>query len=182
MNTRPHPLYSPRYWPTWLAAGALWCITWLPFAWQLVIGRLLGFCIYVFGPERRRVTRTNLELCFPKLSASENRKLVRAHLASLGIAIVEIALSWWGTERKLRRLVTISGLENLESALQHGKGVLLLSAHFTTLEIGGRLLSLYAPFHVLYRQHKNPVIELLIQRDPAPGCTRMPSSGVTCAP
>jgi KDO2-lipid IV(A) lauroyltransferase len=125
---------------------------------------LLGYCIYVFGPERRQVTRINLELCFPDLSANEYRRMTIAHLASLGIAIVEIALSWWGTERKLRRLVTISGLENLESALQHGKGVLLLSAHFTTLEIGGRLLSLYAPFHVLYRRHKNPVIELLIRR------------------
>jgi KDO2-lipid IV(A) lauroyltransferase len=118
----------------------------------------------VFGPERRQVTRTNLELCFPGLPADEYRRLSRRHLASLGIAIIEIALSWWGTERKLRNLVTISGLENLETALQHGKGVLLLSAHFTTLEIGGRLLSLHAPFHVLYRRHKNPVIEFLIQK------------------
>lgn len=164
MNTNPWSIHAPRYWPTWLAAGVLWCITRLPFAWQLAIGRLLGLCIYMFGPERRQVTRINLELCFPGLSAGENRKLVRAHLASLGIAIVEIALSWWGTERRLRRLVSISGLENLEAALRHGKGVLLLSAHFTTLEIGGRLLSLYAPFHVLYRRHKNPVIEFLIQR------------------
>jgi KDO2-lipid IV(A) lauroyltransferase len=136
----------------------------LPFAWQLAIGRLLGFLVYLFGTDRRRVTRTNIELCFPKLSAAKIRSLVRAHLTALGIAIIEIALGWWGTERKLRNLVTISGLDNLENALRQGKGVLLLSAHFTTLEIGGRLLSMHTPFHVLYRRHKNPVIEFLIQK------------------
>lgn len=164
MDTDPEPIYNPRCWPAWLACALLWCVTRLPFAWQLAIGRLLGYGIYLFGPERRQVTRTNLELCFPDLSAGECHRLTLEHLTSLGIAIIEIALSWWGTDRKLRRLVTISGLENLEAALQHGKGVLLLSAHFTTLEIGGRLLSLYAPFHVLYRRHKNPVIEFLIQK------------------
>ncbi|MFV1973959.1 MAG: LpxL/LpxP family Kdo(2)-lipid IV(A) lauroyl/palmitoleoyl acyltransferase, partial [Thiohalobacterales bacterium] len=142
----------------------LWCITRLPFAWQLAFGRLLGFLVYLFGTDRRRVTRINLELCFPELAGGENRRLVRAHFTSLGIAIIEIALGWWGTERKLRKLVTISGLDNLEKALQQGKGVLLLSAHFTTLEIGGRLLSMHIPFHVLYRRHKNPVIEFLIQK------------------
>ena len=164
MNTDPRSLYAPRYWSTWLACALLWCVTRLPFGWQLAIGRLLGYCIYVFGPQRRQITRTNLELCFPELSASENRELVRAHFSSLGIAVIEIALSWWGTQRKLEQLVRISGLDNLENALQQGKGVLLLSAHFTTLEIGGRLLSLHAPFHVLYRRHKNPVIDFLIRK------------------
>jgi KDO2-lipid IV(A) lauroyltransferase len=164
MKTDPKPLYTPRCWPTWLACALLWAVTRMPFAWQLAIGRLIGYCIYVFGTERRQVTCTNLRLCFPELSAGEYRRLTSRHLVSLGIAIIEIALSWWGTDRKLRRLVTISGLENLDAALQHGKGVLLLSAHFTTLEIGGRLLSLHTPFHVLYRRHKNPVIEFLIQK------------------
>jgi len=164
MHAVPATVISPRYWPTWFGVGALWCTTRLPFAWQLAIGRLLGWCIYLFGTRRRRITRTNLELCFPELPAGALRELVRHHLVALGIAIIEIALSWWGTERKLRGLVTISGLDNLEQALQQGRGVILLSAHFTTLEIGGRLLALHRPFHVLYRRHKNPVIGFLMRR------------------
>ena len=42
--------------------------------------------------------------------------------------------------------------------------MILLSAHFTSLEIGGRLLALRAPFHVLYREHKNPVFESVMRR------------------
>ena len=164
MITDTRSIYAPRYWLVWLAAALLWCVTRLPFGWQLAIGRLFGYCIFVFGTERRLITRTNLELCFPALSANEYRRLTRAHMVSLGIAVIETALGWWGTDRKLRRLVTISGLENLDTALQQGKGVLLLSAHFTTLEIGGRLLALYAPFHVLYRRNKNPVLEFLTKK------------------
>lgn len=156
--------YSPRYWPTWLAVAALWCITRLPFAWQLGIGRLLGFLIRLFAAERRRITGINLELCFPELPVAERRRLAARHFLALGIAVVEIALSWWGPERRLRRLVSVSGLEHLQQALRKGKGVLLLSAHFTTLEIGGRLLALHTPFHVLYRTHKNPVFDGLMKR------------------
>lgn len=156
--------YSPRYWPTWLGCAVLWCIVRLPFVLQLATGRLLGLLVYVFAAERRRIARINLELCFPQLTAGERRRLVARHFSALGIAVIEIALGWWGSERRLRRLVRIDGLEFLQDALQQGKGVLLLSAHFTTLEIGGRLLSLYAPFHVLYRPHKNPVIDHLMTR------------------
>ena len=73
-------------------------------------------------------------------------------------------MSWWATEKQLQKLVSIDGLQHLQDALQGGKGVILLSAHFTTLEIGGRLLALHAPFHVMYRKHKNPVIEQVMRK------------------
>ncbi len=160
-----HPI---RHWIrngiTWLAAGLLWCITRLPYAWQLAIGRGLGRLIRGLARDRRSIALTNLSLCFPELSVRERHRLLDAHFASLGIALVETALGWWGTDRRLGKLVMLTGLEHLQAVLQQGRGAILLSAHFTTLEIGGRLLSLYTPFHVLYRSHKNPVIETLQRR------------------
>ena len=157
--TLPSRLYLPRYWPTWLMLGSLWCITRLPFAWQLVPGCIIGQLALRLGRRRRHIARTNLKLCFPELDDREQRRLLSEHFSSLGIALVEFALSWWGSDKKLESLAEIHGLEHLQSALQEGNGVILLSAHFTTLEIGGRLLARHAPFHVLYREHKNPVIE-----------------------
>jgi KDO2-lipid IV(A) lauroyltransferase len=156
--------YRIRLGFTWLAAGLLWCITRLPYAWQLVVGRFLGHVISRLARDRRRIALTNLTLCFPDLPERERQRLLDAHCASLGIALVETALSWWGSDRRLGKLATLTGLEHLRAALQQGRGAILLSAHFTTLEIGGRLLSLHAPFHVLYRSHKNPVIETLQRR------------------
>jgi Kdo2-lipid IVA lauroyltransferase/acyltransferase len=150
--------------PAWLAAGLLWCVTRLPFAWQLAVGRLLGRALLGLAKDRRDIARTNLALCLPELSGDERRRLLEAHFASLGIALVETALSWWGSDRRLGTLAALTGLEHLQSALRQGRGAILLSAHFTTLEIGGRLLALHAPFHVLYRTHKNSVIETLQRR------------------
>jgi KDO2-lipid IV(A) lauroyltransferase len=139
--------------------GLLWCITRLPYAWQLATGRVLGQVALRIGRRRRHIAGTNLKLCFPEFDDRERRQLLSAHFSSLGIALIEFALSWWGPDEKLAPLAEIHGLEHLQSALQEDKGVILLSAHFTTLEIGGRLLAMHIPFHVLYREHKNPVIE-----------------------
>ena len=163
-NPKPWSRYLPRYWPTWLALALLWCITRLPYAGQLSIGRGLGRLAQGLAIKRKRIALTNLGLCFPDLPDTERQALLTEHFSSLGIALVEMALSWWGPDRKLKDLVTITGLDHLHAALLQGKGVLLLSAHFTTLEIGGRLLSLYTPFHVLYRNHKNPVIDAAMKR------------------
>jgi len=76
---------------------------------------------------------------------------------------VETALCWWGREEQLRDRYLLIGEEHLTAAHARGKGVILLSAHFTTLELGGRLLALRQPFHVLYRQHKNPLFETVMQ-------------------
>ena len=157
--TLPACLLLPRYWPTWLMLGSLWCVTRLPYAWQLATGRLIGRLAFRLGRRRRRIAATNLELCFPELTDTQRQHLLSEHFVSLGIALIEFALSWWGSDAKLEPLAQIQGLEHLQCALQEGNGVILLSAHFTTLEIGGRLLARHTPFHVLYREHKNPVIE-----------------------
>jgi len=43
--------------------------------------------------------------------------------------------------------------------LDAGHGAILLSGHFTSLEIGGRLLSLYLPFQAMYRTQRNALFD-----------------------
>ena len=160
MNANP---YAIHYWPTWLALGLLRGVVWLPYRAQLATGRLLGRIFRTLARRRRRIAAINIALCFPELDASERRQLLHAHFAALGIGLVEMAMSWWEGATRLQRLVTTDGLQHLQQALAAGNGVILLSAHFTTLEIGGRLLALSSPFHVLYRTHKNPVIERVMR-------------------
>jgi len=73
-------------------------------------------------------------------------------------------MCWWTPTDKLILLFQLQGKEYLDAALAKGKGVILLSAHFTTLEIGGRLLAINTPFHVLYRSHKNPLFEAIMHQ------------------
>jgi Kdo2-lipid IVA lauroyltransferase/acyltransferase len=144
--------------------GLLWLVTRLPFAWQMAIGNLLGAAAWRLARRRRHIAHVNLALCFPQLSEQERQRLLKANFAALGRGVVETALCWWGRRAQLESRVRLLGHEHLRRAQAAGKGVILLSAHFTTLEIGGRLLALDTPFHVLYRPHKNPLFETMMQR------------------
>ncbi len=144
--------------------GLMWCLTRLPYSWQIAAGYALGIILYRFATYRKHIARVNLSLCFPELSEQEREQLLKKNIISTGIGFVETAMSWWLPDSRLKNLASIEGLENLHDALNKGKGVILLSAHFTTLEIGGRLLARYVPFHVMYREHKNPVIESAMKK------------------
>ena len=106
--TLPACLLLPRYWPTWLMLGSLWCVTRLPYAWQLATGRLIGRLAFRLGRRRRRIAATNLELCFPELTDTQRQHLLSEHFVSLGIALIEFALSWWGSDAKLEPLAQIA--------------------------------------------------------------------------
>lgn len=153
-----------RFWPSWLLFGFMRLVTWLPFSWQMAVGSLIGRLAYHLARSRRHIAEVNIRLCFPELDANQAGELVKAHFLSVGKGIVETALCWWGRESQLQKKSILLGSEHLQRGLEQGKGVILLSAHFTTLELGGRLLALDTPFHVLYRQHKNPLFEAVMRR------------------
>jgi len=157
------PYLTPRFWPTWLMFGVLRLVILLPWRWQMRIGRLTGRLALGLARQRRHIAEVNLALCFPEQTPRQRRALLEAHFESLGCGIIETALCWWGRDALLRGITRIEGLEHLEAAQAGGKGVILLSAHFTTLELGGRLLAMHAPFHVLYRRHKNPLFEAVMR-------------------
>ena len=48
-------------------------------------------------------------------------------------------------------------------ALAEGKGVILLSAHFSTLEISGAMIALFQPFQVIYKKARNPLFEAIVR-------------------
>lgn len=148
----------PRHWPTWLGLGCLWLLVKLPWRAQMWLGKWFGLLMYYALPRRRFICCVNLELAFPALTPAERQQLNREHFISLGKGLFELGLSWWGKLDQLNRQTRIEGMEHLQSALHYG-GVLLLSAHFTSLELGGRLLAQHHPLHVIYRPHQNPLIE-----------------------
>ncbi|MEE9492251.1 MAG: LpxL/LpxP family Kdo(2)-lipid IV(A) lauroyl/palmitoleoyl acyltransferase [Gammaproteobacteria bacterium] len=150
---------APSFWITWILLAVMRTIILLPYSLQMSMGAWLGQLLHILASERRKIAATNIALCFPRLTQIEQKNLLHAHFISLGQGLVETALCWWGRQQQLAPLTKITGKAYLDSALNQGKGVILLSAHFTTLEIGGRLLAEHCPFQVLYRPHKNALFE-----------------------
>src|SRR5262245_8994871 len=155
---------GPRYWLVWFGLGVVRLINFLPLRAQLGTGRFFGRIGWIFARRDRRIADINIKLCLPQLDARERRRLVRDHFASLGCALLETGLVWWASDSRWRRMVEFPGIEHLEAALRRGRGALLLSAHFTTLETGARALTLLGPTSIMYLTPGNALIAELSRR------------------
>ncbi len=153
------PLYhywTPKYWPTWFGLGLLRLSCLLPLKWQIGIGKLIGRLAHRIVAERRAITRRNIELCFPELNVEQRNQLAREHFEALGASLMEMALGRWASDRKLTAITTVEGAEHIQQTLDAGFGVILLSAHFTALEISGRAFSLQSPpFDAVFRRFRS---------------------------
>jgi len=158
-------LLLPRFWPSWLLLGLAWLIVQLPYRAVLAVGGLMGGMFRRVSARRRRVAETNLRLCYPGMAPEERVRLLRGHFRALGIGLLETAMAWWLPDARLRRLIAeVEGLPHLQEALAAGRGVILLSSHFTTTELGVRLLNLLAPINPMYRRHENAAVDDIMHR------------------
>lgn len=154
-------IYSPRVWPTWLLVGAGWLLARLPLSWLVAVGRMLGAAAWHLARRRRHITEVNLALCFPERSAAERQVLARASFRHTGVAAAEMMLAWLNPRRDLTSRFRVSGAEHLLAAQALGRGVVLVSGHFSCLDISSRPVSRLTPVDVMYRENKNPVWEWL---------------------
>ncbi|MES1930715.1 lipid A biosynthesis lauroyl acyltransferase [Salinisphaera dokdonensis CL-ES53] len=160
----PSSLRAPRYWGSWVLMGLGWLLSQLPYRLQMGIGRFFGNLAYHVIGERRRVADVNLRLCFPELGERERYQILRDHFRSVGMGAIETAICWWGPTDKIQSLAHIEGLEHLEAAAERGRGIILLSAHFTSLELGvrmakGPLRELGYVTTAMYKAPHDPVVD-----------------------
>lgn len=159
-----HHFWGPSYWPIWLGIGVLRLVCLLPHRAALACGRAFGRSAERIAGRRRAVVRRNIELCFPELTPAERDALASRHFEALGMSVVELGVGRWGSDRTHLAIARLEGIEHLQKALDHGRGVILLSAHFTTLEISGRVLATKSPpFDAVYRANRNELITELLR-------------------
>ena len=158
------PSFAPRHWPVWLGVGTCMVLARLPWGLQRRLGAGVGWLALRLLPDRREAARTNLALCLPHLDEAAREALLRANFRDLGIGLFEFARAWWGDAAPMRATATIEGLDTLHRLQAEGRGVLLVSGHFMTLEMCGRLLCDHVPLAGMYRRHKSPVMEWAVLR------------------
>lgn len=154
----------PRYWPTWLGILLVRVISLLPLPVLIAVGEGLGTLLGKLLKSRRRVVRTNLRLCLPELDEAAREKLADAHFAALGAGLFEAGLAWFASDRRMARITEVRGIEHLDAALADGRGVLLLTGHFTTLELGASCVGRLRHFHAMYRPINNRLLDYFIHR------------------
>ena len=166
MLTHPgkRPSFAPRNWPSWLIVGILLLIGLTPKWLGHWLAHPLGWLMRVAMVRRRKIARRNIERCFPQWSAKQRSKTLNGSFYSLARAVFESAWSWSASKKRVVRWGQLEGMEHILEAGANGRGVLVLTLHSTSLELGARLVATEItrpdrPTAGFYRPLKNPVLE-----------------------
>jgi KDO2-lipid IV(A) lauroyltransferase len=142
----------------------LWLVHCLPYGAQARLGELLGALLWRVARRRRAIALRNLELCFPDWSAAERKRVARAHFKCVARALLDRGMLWWGSPRRLRRILHLRG--DFDAAM-HGEGaVLLLGLHFEGMDAAWTALSLAAsrPLSGMYTPQKSALLDAWVLR------------------
>ena len=142
--------------------GLMWLVRFLPYSILAIIGNATGAVVYWLVPERRLVTRVNLEKCFPELNGDDREVLARAHFRAFCRSLVDRALLWWAPRARIERLVRIEGLEHLRAL--GGAPAVLFAPHFVGLDAGLTRLGCEVNLVVMYANQKDPLFGELLRR------------------
>lgn len=149
-----------------LLAVPAWGLAFLPVGLGLWVGRRLGDLAYWALPGRRAVARRNLELALgAERSASELSRICRESFRHLGMTCVEACTFFFRPPSVLLSRVDVDGVDHLKAAASHGRGVLLLTAHYGNWELlaAGHALTGY-PLSVVVRPLDSPLLNRLATR------------------
>jgi KDO2-lipid IV(A) lauroyltransferase len=156
---------SPRYWQAWLLIGWMRLTSWLPWALAVRLHSRIGRLGWVIASRRRDIVTRNLRLAFPTLGQTAIAALARRHFESLGIGLAETAFAWFGRVDLTRIPFEIEGDEHVYAALAKGRGVILYTGHFTSVEIFGPVLrEIFPLFGFMFQRRRNALIDELQRR------------------
>jgi KDO2-lipid IV(A) lauroyltransferase len=109
-----------------------------------------------------RTTRQNIELCFPELDASEQRRLYRQAIRHTCYSLVELAAVWcWPMDKIQRHIIREEVCDGFSEST---RGRIILLPHLGSWEtlavwLGQRINVMY-----LYKQHKNEAIDAFVRQ------------------
>ncbi len=144
------------------AIAILWLLHLLPLTGLALLGQGLGVLLMVFGGQRRRIVRKNLDLCFPELSSTERRQLTRSHFQYLGRSLLERTLLWWSPRERLERLIQVQGDAQVRTLLDTGQPVILLVPHFVGLDAGGTAIAMRFNTVNIYAEQSSATFDKLV--------------------
>ena len=108
------------------------------------IGTFIGFLNLKLETRSARVTKTNIDLCFPELTSEERSRLVYESLKNTGKNVMETPAAWMGSfDRISKWIIAVEHSETLEQAYAHGDGVIVILPHLGSWEL----------FNVYYAMH-----------------------------
>lgn len=148
-----------------LAVAALRLVGLLPLSAARRLGALMGACAYRVNGRGTQVTRENLALCLPHLTAAERERMVHASLKETGKVATEVCVIWRNNHVPVKHYIRqIQGEELARRPLAEGKGLLILAPHLGNWEVLGLHLASLGKVTNLYQPPKLAGLDEVIRK------------------
>ncbi len=119
-----------------LFRALLWLLAILPRPVSQWFGRQLGRINYHFNTRSARVSRTNIELCYPAVEEADREALVASSLIHTGQTLFETPAMWLGSRGRMEKWISqVRDEAVFTAARSSGRGVLVLLPHFGNWEM-----------------------------------------------
>ena len=158
---------TPRQWASYLftRSGIVFMrlLAMLPLRTVRVMGKLLGWVLYVAVVPRRRVVMANLSLCFPEHSAQHIQVLTRQTFVYFAQAWLDRSWVWHAPKSWILRRVTLTGaIEELTGT----KPTVVFVPHFVGMDAawGGVTLRIPRQSTTIYTDQSNKLVDRWILR------------------
>lgn len=118
----------------YLAVSVLFVLNKLPFCILYIISDIFYFFVYYVARYRRRIVRENLVKSFPEKSLKEIVKIEKKFYSSLCDWFVEMVKYYGMSEKKIRKRMKFTGLEDAYRVLAEGRSCVCYMGHFFNWE------------------------------------------------
>lgn len=153
---------APKYWTTWLAIGMVYLAAYTPWRIKIAFSRMLCGVVKKLAKSRYRTLTKNIRACFSELPRKDQDELIEKALFSNILGIFETAHALCRATRGLA--IHVEGYEHFQQAEHSGKPIMILSSHFSMLDLGAAMLGEQITTGTIYRKHDNPLFNYFIVR------------------
>lgn len=138
----------------------------MPRPWRYLIGTAVGDAVFWLWGHKRRILLQNMAtvLSLAPRDPLVRRLAVKSMRNYIKYLVEFLEMPVLSPEDAIARSMPIHGVEHLQEALARGKGVILATAHFGTIEPAALSLSELTDFHAVYDTFRPAYLDRLIQR------------------
>lgn len=145
-----------------MALGLLRLLVLLPYPLLQKLGLSLGRFLSKVLKKRRHVIEVNAKLCFPEKSDAERNQFVEDVMANITFGVLETAYGWWASDQQILKRSRVENLDLLNQYLDEGRGVILIGAHFSTIELFARVMGLRQKVDATYKNQGNAAFDMVM--------------------
>jgi KDO2-lipid IV(A) lauroyltransferase len=141
---------------------SLWkLILFLPRPLHKVLIFTFGNLIYLMPITRNRISKKNIDLCFPDMSSKQRKNLLKANIVASAQIVFDSGIAWFWSDKKINKHINyeINGIESLLNEQKNNNGVLLFFKHSLHLELDARLLGMNCDIYGVERVHNSELFD-----------------------